>query len=192
MENYQYIIVKRIIDIIFSLLIIFIISPFVLLVCILIKASSRGPLIFRQIRVGLKGEEFMLYKFRSMVVDAEKESGPVLAQKNDTRVTPVGRILRRTRFDEIPQIVNILKGDMSLVGPRPERPYFVNRHKVLQGVRLSVKPGLTGLAQVQGAYLIHPKNKLRYDYLYINNKSILLDIKIILKTILIIFTRQGS
>jgi len=188
----NYIFIKRLYDIAIASLVLLILSPLFLIIAIFVKITSPGPLIYKQERVGLKGECFWLYKFRTMIKDAEKYTGPVWATKNDCRVTLLGKILRRTRLDELPQIVNVLKGDMSIVGPRPERPFFVNKHKVLQGIRLSVKPGLTGVAQIEGYYHTHPRNKLRYDYLYIKNQSLLLDAKLTLKTLLIIFTKPGS
>jgi lipopolysaccharide/colanic/teichoic acid biosynthesis glycosyltransferase len=133
----------------------------------------------------------MLYKFRTMVHNAEKHTGPVWAARDDDRVTPIGKILRRTRLDELPQLFNVLKGDMSLVGPRPERPYFVKQHKVLQGVRLVVKPGITGLAQVRGQYDLKPEHKLKYDYLYIQKRSLFLNIYILLQTIPVILLKRG-
>ena len=139
---------------------------------LLIKISSPGPVFYRQQRVGKDGRLFILCKFRTMIADAEKHVGPVLATKDDARVTPVGRVLRRTRIDELPQTYNVLRGDMSLVGPRPERPFFVERHKALQGVRLAVKPGLTGLAQVRSYYDLKPTHKVKYDILYIQKRSV--------------------
>jgi lipopolysaccharide/colanic/teichoic acid biosynthesis glycosyltransferase len=183
---------QRKIDILISLIALILLSPFMLIIAVLIKLTSSGSIFYQQERVGLQGRHFVLYKFRSMLSDAEKRTGPIWSSEYDTRVTKLGRLLRRTRFDELPQLLNVLKGDMALVGPRPERPYFVKRYKSLQGVRLSVKPGLTGLAQIEGYYHTHPKNKLRYDYLYVKNKSILLNMKILLKTLIIIFTKPGT
>lgn len=117
--------------------------------------------------------------------------GPVWASPDDDRVTPVGRLLRRMHLDELPQLLNTLRGDMSLVGPRPERPFFVERHKALQGVRLAVKPGLTGLAQVRSYYDLKPAHKVKYDYLYIQNRSLLLNISILLQTIPALFAKKG-
>lgn len=192
MKKVHYRFLKRQIDIVFSFTLLVLLSFIMLFILFLIKLTSMGVLFYCQERVGLNGKPFKLYKFRTMVEDAERYTGPIWAEKNDNRVTFIGKLLRRMRLDELPQLVNVLRGDMSLVGPRPERPYFVERHKSLQGVRLSVKPGLTGLAQLEGYYHTLPKNKLRYDYLYIKNKSILLDIKILLKTLIVIFTKPGS
>jgi lipopolysaccharide/colanic/teichoic acid biosynthesis glycosyltransferase len=128
-----------------------------------------------------------------MILGAKEYSRPrEVALEHDKRVTSVGRFLRKSRLDELPQLINILRGDMSLVGPRPEAMYRVREHRSLQGVRLSVKPGLTGLAQIQGYYHTSPHQKLRYDYLYIRRQSIRLNISILLKTILVIFTNPGS
>ncbi|MCX5643957.1 MAG: sugar transferase [Phycisphaerae bacterium] len=158
---------------------------------LLIKITSTGPVFYRQERVGQGGKVFTLGKFRTMIDDAEKHVGPVWATKDDDRVTPVGRILRRMRIDELPQIYNVLRGDMSLVGPRPERPFFVERHKALQGTRLAVKPGLTGLAHVRSHYDLKPTHKGKYDCLYIQNRSFLLNIYILLQTIPVLFAQKG-
>ena len=123
---------------------------------------------------------------------AEEQSGPVLADDGDDRVTKIGRFLHQTRLDELPQMINILKGQMSLVGPRPERPHFVKIHKALQGLRLAVKPGLTGLAQVKNAYDLNPKHKVKYDYLYIQRRSILLNLYIMAKTIPVVLFMKGQ
>lgn len=181
----------RLFDMVGSLVIFIFAFPLMLAVGLLIKLTSRGPVLYRQERVGKDGEVFILYKFRTMVNDAESHLGPVLAVQGDNRVTPVGRLLRRMRLDELPQLYNVMCGEMSLVGPRPERPYFVARHKVLQGVRLSVKPGLTGLAQVRGVYDLKPTHKARYDSLYIQRRSLLLNIYIVLLTIPVLFARKG-
>jgi lipopolysaccharide/colanic/teichoic acid biosynthesis glycosyltransferase len=181
----------RLLDIAGSLAILFFALPVMLIAGLLVKLTSRGPILYRQERVGQGGRVFTLYKFRTMIDGAEKHVGPVLASRDDDRVTAVGRILRRMRLDELPQLYNILRGDMSLVGPRPERPYFVERHRALQGLRLAVKPGLTGLAQVRSFYDLKPAHKVRYDYLYIQNRSLLLNIYILLQTIPTLFTRKG-
>lgn len=181
----------RLLDITGSIAILLLAFPIMLVVAVAIKLTSPGPILYRQERVGKGGKLFALYKFRTMIQDAEKHVGPVWAAKDDARVTPVGRILRRTRLDELPQLFNILKGDMSLVGPRPERPFFVERHKALQGVRLAVKPGLTGLAQVRSYYDLKPAHKVKYDYLYIQKRSLLLNIYILLQTIPVLFAKKG-
>ena len=184
-------VVIRMVDILLSSFVLFIFSPFILLMALLIKLDSPGPVIYKQKRVGKDGQIFTLYKFRTMVKDAEKLTGPVWASPDDSRVTSLGRMLRKTRWDELPQLFNVLKGEMSLVGPRPERPHFVKRHKALQGMRLAVKPGLTGLAQIRSFYDLKPVHKIKYDYLYIQKRSIILNFYILLKTLPVIFLRKG-
>ncbi|MCL4462924.1 MAG: sugar transferase [Firmicutes bacterium] len=162
---------------------------------ILIKLTSKGAVFYSQERVGRDGRIFKLFKFRTMVADAEKLSGPMLATENDPRITPLGGILRRTRLDELPQLLNILRGEMSLVGPRPERPEFVRQF--LEEVpeyryRYLVKPGLTGLAQVRAKYSTTVHDKLRYDLNYIVNYSFLLDLKILLETVPTVFSGEAA
>ena len=181
----------RLLDIIGGLAILVLSLPVMIVSALSIKITSPGPLLYRQERVGQGGRLFTLYKFRTMINDAEKHLGPVWAKKDDQRVTPVGRILRRMRIDELPQIYNVLRGDMSLVGPRPERPFFVARHRALQGTRLAVKPGITGLAQVRSYYDLKPTHKVRYDYLYIQKRSLLLNLYILLQTIPVLFGKKG-
>jgi len=181
----------RCLDITCSILILFFSIPVTILIPLLIKISSSGPVFYAQQRVGKDGRLFMLYKFRTMIKDAEKEVGPVLASRNDPRVTNIGKFLRATRLDEIPQLINVLKGDMSLVGPRPERPHFVKKHKALHELRLAVKPGLTGLAQIRSFYDLKPQHKIKYDYLYIQKRSLLLNLYILIRTIPTIFSRKG-
>jgi lipopolysaccharide/colanic/teichoic acid biosynthesis glycosyltransferase len=181
----------RAFDIAGSLLLLILSLPLMFVVAVLIKIFSPGPILYKQERVGKEGKVFTLYKFRTMVNNAEEHIGPVLASKDDSRVTSTGRILRRTRLDELPQLFNVLQGDMSLVGPRPERPFFVNQHRVLQGIRLSVKPGITGLAQIRSYYDLKPNHKIKYDYLYIQKRSLLLNAYILLQTIPVIFTKKG-
>jgi len=173
---------------IFSLLIC---TPVIVLISVLIKVTSPGPVFYKQQRVGKDGKVFTLYKFRTMVENAEKEVGPVLASRDDPRVTKVGKILRMTRLDELPQLLNVLQGDMSLVGPRPERPHFVKKHKSLHELRLAVKPGLTGLAQIRSFYDLKPRHKIKYDYLYIQKRSLLLNLYILTRTLPTIFSRKG-
>ena len=179
---------KRTFDIILSLLGLVITAPLMLLVALLIKIDSKGPVFFRQKRVGLDGKEFLLLKFRSMREDAEKHSGPVWAGADDDRITRVGRIIRKTRFDELPQMLQILSGEMSWVGPRPERPFFVEQLSdeiPYYMERLTVRPGLTGWAQIRypyGASVEDAKHKLEYDLFYIKNMSLLFDLTILLQT----------
>lgn len=161
---------------------------------VLIALTSPGPIFYRQQRVGKGGEEFTLYKLRTMVDGAEAKTGPVLASHADQRVTPVGRLLRDSRIDEIPQLWNVLNGTMSLVGPRPERPKFAQEflHTVPgYAERFQVKPGLTGLAQVNGEYHTSPEYKLKYDLAYMYNYSVWLDMRILSDTIKVMLTRRG-
>jgi lipopolysaccharide/colanic/teichoic acid biosynthesis glycosyltransferase len=181
----------RCLDVIGSLIMLAIASPVMLLIALLVRVTSPGPVLFKQRRVGKYGKIFVLYKFRTMINDAEKNTGPVLAAKDDQRATCLGKLLRRIRFDEFPQLFNVLRGDMSLVGPRPERPYFVRRHRALQGVRLAVKPGVTGLAQVRAHYDLKPEHKLKYDYLYIQKRSFLFNAYILLLTVPVVLLRRG-
>jgi len=183
----------RISDITISSILLFFALPIMAVIALLIKIYSSGPIIYRQKRIGVNGKEFMLYKFRSMVVGAEQFSrSELIPLEDDERVTKVGRFLRRMRLDELPQLFNVLKGDMSLVGPRPEAVYRVKEHRSLQGIRLSVRPGLTGLAQIEGHYHTLPKHKLRYDYLYIQNRSLRLNFNLLLRTAFVVLTSSGS
>jgi len=172
---------KRGIDAIFSILILLLSAPFMLLISISIKIDSKGPVLYKQKRVGYKGRVYDVHKFRSMYKEAELETGPILARRNDERITRVGYFLRKLHLDEIPQFFNILKGEMSLVGPRPERPVFVQEFKRnIPGYyrRYVVKPGITGLAQLYGGYETSVENKLKYDLAYINNWSLGMDLNI--------------
>lgn len=188
-------IAKRFFDLFFSLGGIVLASPLFLIVAPAIRLSSEGPVFYLQDRVGRGGRIFRLIKFRTMVHDAERETGAVYARSDDPRVTGVGRFLRRFRLDELPQFLNVLKGDMSFVGPRPERPHFVRRlSRELPGYneRHKVKPGITGLAQVRGYYHTAPENKLKYDLAYIYNQSFSLDLLILLETLKVVLIRRGS
>ncbi|HIJ72421.1 MAG TPA: hypothetical protein HPP87_13855 [Planctomycetes bacterium] len=181
----------RMLDIVVSIGLLIVLWPVMLLISVLIQLTSSGNVLYKQQRVGKDGKIFTLYKFRTMVQDAERMLGPVLAKQNDPRVTKIGRFLRTTRIDELPQLLNVLCGQISLVGPRPERPHFVKLHKALQGMRLAVKPGLTGLAQIRSYYDLHPKHKLRYDFLYIQRRSLWLNIYILLQTIPVVISKKG-
>lgn len=186
---------KRLIDIIVSLIVLLITSPIMIMSALVIKLTDGGNVMFKQERVTINEKKFNVLKFRTMVMDAEKLTGPVLAGEDDPRITKFGRIMRATRIDEFPQLLNILAGDMSLVGPRPERPFFVEKFKseiVDYKYRTIVKAGLTGLAQVLGKYTTTAEDKVRYDILYIKNYSILMDIKLILQTIKIMFMKESS
>jgi exopolysaccharide biosynthesis polyprenyl glycosylphosphotransferase len=190
--------VKRFMDIIVSLILLLIFLPILLITTILIKFESAGPVFYKQKRVGRRGRIFTIYKFRSMIKDAERMTGPIWADKKDPRVTKVGRIIRKLRIDEFPQLINVLQGHMSLVGPRPERPFFVDRLKreyPFYTRRLKVKPGITGWAQVKGKYdttIEEAKEKLEYDLYYIENISVQLDIKILLFTIYVMLRFKGQ
>lgn len=189
--------IKRLMDIVFSLIILIVTLPITLLVAIAIKLDSEGPVFYKQIRVGKDGKEFKIYKFRSMFKDAEKHTGPVWSTKDDPRITRVGKILRKFRLDEIPQFINVLRGEMSLVGPRPERPYFVeklSKEIPLYKRRLKVKPGITGWAQVKHKYdesIEDVKKKLQYDLYYIENISLRMDLKILFRTIFVVLFGKG-
>jgi sugar transferase (PEP-CTERM system associated) len=190
--------IKRTIDIAASSVGLLAASPICLLAAIAIKLDSRGPVLFRQARVGQYGRPFHILKFRTMRHDAEQQSGPVWASKNDARVTRTGWLLRLTRIDEIPQMLNVLAGQMSFVGPRPERPFFVkelSKEIPLYPARLSVKPGITGWAQVNhhyGASLEDAMEKLRYDLYYVKNLGPLFDLNIILRTVGVILFGKGA
>lgn len=185
---------KRVFDVVFSVVFSLIMLIPMLVIAVLIKIDSEGPALYKQERLGLNGKPFLIYKFRSMRLDAEAD-GPQWAEVNDHRCTRLGRVLRKTRLDELPQLINILKGEMSLVGPRPERAYFYDKFETyIPGFRqrMQVKPGLTGLAQVNGGYELRPEEKLEYDMEYIRTQSMLLDLKCILKTARLVFTHEGA
>lgn len=193
-EKWYYAFIKRTIDILFSSMGLIILSPMLLIVAACIKLYDGGPVFYKQIRLTKGHKEFEIYKFRSMIVDAEK-NGARLAAQNDNRITPIGKVIRATRVDELPQLINILKGDMTLVGPRPERPEIEDLYlKEIPefGMRLKVKAGLTGYAQVFGKYNTSPEDKLKLDLLYINQRSLLLDFKLIFYTIKIIFIPEAT
>ena len=186
---------KRLTDIVISLIMIVIASPFMLVAAILIKSYDHGPVLFKQKRLTEGRKEFYVYKFRSMIVDAEKDGVARLASANDSRITPVGKFIRATRMDELPQLFNILKGDMSIVGPRPERPEIAEEYeKEIPefAYRLKVKAGLTGYAQIYGKYNTTAYDKLKLDLMYIEGYHILIDFKLILTTIKIIFMKEST
>lgn len=163
-------------------------------IAILIRVGSPGPVFFTQERLGKNGKKFMICKFRTMVIDAEKD-GPIWASKNDDRCTKIGKYLRLLRLDEIPQLWNILKGEMSFVGPRPEREcFYLQFEEYIHGFsnRLAVTPGLTGLAQVSGGYELRPEEKIVYDMEYIKTQSLWLDIKLMFRTVKLVITREGA
>jgi sugar transferase (PEP-CTERM system associated) len=191
-------IIKRTFDIVVSASLLILALPVMILTAIAIMLESGRPVIYWQERVGQGGQNFNVYKFRSMLTDAESDGKPRWAQANDDRVTRVGRFIRKTRIDELPQLFNVLKGDMSLVGPRPERPFFVRQLEQqlpFYEVRHSVKPGVTGWAQVcyeYGASVDDAANKLRYDLYYVKNHSLFLDVLVLFKTIRVVLTGHGS
>ncbi len=192
--NIEQMFLKRLMDIVFSILALVILSPFMLLSALAIKLYDRGPVFYRQDRLTINGKVFRILKFRSMCVESEVH-GAQLAKKDDDRITPIGKLLRATHFDEIPQILNILKGDMSFVGPRPERPEIASEYEESIkefGFRLKVKAGLTGYAQVYGKYNTTPYDKLKLDMTYIINYSFWLDIKLIVMTFKIVFQKESA
>jgi len=185
---------KRVVDIILCSICLIIAIPIIIITAIFIKMESKGPIFYIQERLGLGGKVFKLIKLRSMTDDAEK-NGIQWAEINDPRVTSVGRFIRKTRIDELPQLINVLRGDMTLIGPRPERPEFtVQFEEEIPGFmnRLSVIPGITGWAQVNGGYDITPEEKLKLDLEYIERQSLKMDLLIIVKTIRILFTGEGA
>jgi sugar transferase (PEP-CTERM system associated) len=192
------VVLKRGTDVLLSAIGLILASPLMLMIGLLIKLESPGPVIYMQERVGEKGRPFTLYKFRSMRRDAESGTGPVWASRHDERVTRIGGLLRRFRFDELPQLINVLKGDMSLVGPRPERPEFVEqlrKENPYYNMRHAVKPGLTGWAQVKYRYGSSPKEameKLQYDLYYTKNASLAFDLYIIFETIKTVIQSKGA
>lgn len=197
---YDYI--KRLFDIVCSLAALIFLCPILLLVCIAIKAESPGPVIFKQQRIGSNGKPFKMYKFRSMVADAEKlkadlikkneRNGPMFKMKNDPRVTKVGRFIRNTSIDELPQLVNILKGEMSIVGPRPSLPNEVKQFEPWMLERLNVKPGLTCYWQVQGRDNIEFEEWMKLDVKYIRDRGFLLDLKLIFKTFFVLLGDKSA
>lgn len=192
--SHFYLFLKRSFDIIVSLISILIVWPLLLIVCIAVRLESKGNPIYVQKRLGVNNHEFNIYKVRSMVNNAEA-NGAKWAEKNDARITKVGHFIRKTRLDEIPQLFNILKGDMTIVGPRPEREIFYKEfEKTIPNfrVRALIKPGLTGYAQVNGGYDITPKEKLDLDLYYMKHRGIKMDLKIIFKTVFIVFSGEGA
>lgn len=185
---------KRILDIVVSLVGIILFSPLFLIIAIAVKCMDGGPVIYKQERLTKDGQPFMIYKFRTMIIDSEK-NGAQLASKNDSRITPIGKILRNTHLDELPQLWNILNGDMSLVGPRPERQEIMDTYLEKYPefrYRLKVKAGLTGYSQVYGKYNTNPNEKLKFDLFYILNYSFWLDLKLIFLTFKIMFQKETS
>jgi len=201
-HNYFSLAFKHSFDFVFSALMLVVFSPFFLLISLLIKATSRGPVFFIQERCGLNGRRFRMLKFRTMVLNAEElkvalagmneMSGPVFKIKNDPRVTPIGKFLRKTSFDEFPQFINVLKGEMSVVGPRPPVPSEVEKYEYWQRRRLSMRPGITCLWQISGRNEINFDDWMKLDLQYIDNWHLWLDFKIILKTLPVVFLGRGA
>jgi len=189
---------KRLVDFVTAVVMLILFLPVMVIVAAAVKLDSPGPVVFSQERVGEEGRVFMIHKFRSMRKDAEEETGPVWAEKDDPRITRVGRVIRKLRIDELPQLLNILSGEMSFVGPRPERPYFVERLRrtaPYYNERFTVKPGLSGWAQVMYAYGASEEDaleKLKYDLYYIKNMSLVLDLVVIFHTVKIVLLGRGS
>jgi exopolysaccharide biosynthesis polyprenyl glycosylphosphotransferase len=191
----EYLGIKRLMDIVVSLIGLIMVSPIIAATAIAIKVEDGGPVFYRQKRLTLNGRVFSILKFRSMNTNAEKDGVARLASENDKRITRVGKWIRATRIDELPQLINILKGDMSLVGPRPERPEIASEYeKVLPEfrMRLQVKAGLTGMAQVYGRYNTEPYSKLQMDLMYINKLSLETDIKLLFATVKILFMKEST
>jgi len=188
---YKYI--KRMLDVILSVIGLIILSPLLLIVAIAIKLESKGPVIFQQDRLGLHGQVFKIYKFRSMCIGAEKDG--VYETKGDMRVTKVGRIIRKTSIDELPQFVNIIKGDMSIIGPRPTltyHPWPIEKYTNEQRKRFNVRPGVTGWAQINGRKDVPWDKRIEYDVWYVDNLSFGLDFKIFFKTVIKVLTMQDN
>ena len=182
--------VKRLIDIVCSAILLVIASPIMLITAIVIKAYDGGPVLYKQIRCTKDRREFEIMKFRSMRTDAEKDGVARLAQKNDDRITPIGKFIRKVRIDELPQLINILRGDMSFIGPRPERPQIIDQYMEVMpefAYRMKVKAGLAGYAQVYGKYNTTPYDKLKLDLIYIEKYSLWMDIQLMLLTLKILF-----
>lgn len=187
--------IKRVIDFLIALIMITLTSPLMIIAIILIKLTSKGPIVYKQVRITKNQKEFNIYKFRTMSATAEKDTGPVLALANDMRVTPVGKYLRALRIDELPQLFNVLNGSMSLVGPRPERPFFVEqfiKENPYYDLRHNVRAGITGYAQVYGKYATNFNSKLNFDLVYIKNYNLILDVKILFQTIKVLFDKVSS
>lgn len=187
--------IKRIVDIVVAVLLLAVVWPVLIITALLIKLYDGGPVLYKQVRCSLFGENFYIYKFRSMRVDAEKDGIARLAQKKDSRITPVGMFIRKLRIDELPQLFNVIKGDMSFVGPRPERPEIIEKYREELPefpYRMKVKAGLTGYAQIYGKYNTVPYDKLKLDLYYIEHYSLWMDLKLFLLTVKIVLTPEST
>lgn len=187
----MYLTIKRIIDFLFSLIILLILLPLFLVVAILIKLDSKGPVIFKQSRLGKDGNVFKVWKFRTMIDNAEKMGTGLTTAQNDPRITRVGKILRKASIDELPQLINVLKGDMSFIGPRPAPVHHLKQYNENERQRLKVLPGITGWAQVNGRNILTWPERIEKDIWYVNNISFLLDLKIAFKTIKVVLLSEG-
>jgi exopolysaccharide biosynthesis polyprenyl glycosylphosphotransferase len=190
-----YSIIKRGLDVTLAAVMMIMFLPVFVVTALAIKMSSKGPILYSQDRIGAGGRTFKIYKFRSMINNAESTTGPVLATVNDPRVTAFGKFMRKTRIDELPQLINIIKGDMSFVGPRPERPKFVANFEnsvPWYRERSRIRPGVTGLAQIRGHYSSSAETKLKYDLAYLTNQGLLLDLQILARTIKTVLTKSGQ
>ena len=193
-DSFLFKIYHRILDIIVAIIGLVISIPIIIVFGFLIKKEDGGPVFYKQDRLGKDGKIIFIYKLRSMRINSET-NGAIWAEKNDPRITKVGKFIRKTRIDEIPQFLNILKGEMSIIGPRPERPTLTMEfNDQIPGFinRLVIKPGLTGYAQVHGGYEISPEDKIKEDLYYIKNRSVFLDFSILFRTIKVIFTGEGA
>ncbi len=189
-----YLFAKRVFDLFIALLFMLVLAIPMLIIAIVIRIDSKGPVLFRQERLGKDSKSFTIYKFRTMNIDAEAD-GPQWAKRDDDRCTKVGAVLRNCRLDELPQLLNIIKGDMSFVGPRPERScFYAEFEEYIHGFsnRLAVTPGLTGLAQINGGYDLKPEEKIIYDMEYIRTRTFWFDIKLMFKTVKLVFTHEGA
>ncbi|MBS4538825.1 sugar transferase [Clostridium sp. D2Q-11] len=186
--------IKRFLDLVFSVILMTILSPLLLLISILVKTTSRGPILFKQKRLGKHGNPFVIYKFRTMIKNAEKIGAGIFISDNDKRITKIGYLLRITSLDELPQLFNIIRGEMSFVGPRPPVPYHPYKYEDYndeQKIRFSVLPGITGYAQVLGRNSLNWDERIKLDVEYVKNRNIFLDIKIIYLTFLCVLMKEN-
>ncbi|NLK98434.1 sugar transferase [Defluviitalea saccharophila] len=185
------IMIKHGLDKLIAFILFIAVSPIFFIIALGIKLTSKGPVFFIQERVGKDGKDFKIYKFRTMIQNAVNMGNGIYTEENDPRITKIGRILRKTSLDELPQLINILKGDMSIIGPRPTLRYQVEKYNEFQMQRLKMRPGVTGLAQVNGRNSLPWAKRIEYDVEYVNNYSLWLDLKIIIKTVKVVLTAEG-